>query len=144
MWMFHNCRGRGGVILYKVNGASGVQHCIKVALNGQLVITKVDTGACVSVIGEHLYKTVLNGVPLSPTQSLRGYAGHPLEVMGECQVAVAHNSQEAELPVAVVRETSGKFTVLFGVSWLEKIRVNWEKLFPVPRMLTVCRIWYNC
>jgi hypothetical protein len=101
---------------------------------------QVDTGACVSVIGEHLYKTVLNEVPLSPTHSLHGCAGHPLEVMGDCQVAVAHNGQEAELPVVVVRETSGKFPALFGISWLEKIRVNLEKLFPAKNVNSVLNI----
>jgi hypothetical protein len=40
--------------------------------------------------------------------------------MGEYQVAVAHNGQEAEIPVLVVRETRGNFPALFGVSRLEK------------------------
>jgi hypothetical protein len=60
MWMFHKCKG--GIILYRVDGASGVERCIQVSQNGQPVIMQEDTGACVSVIGQHLYKTVFNGV----------------------------------------------------------------------------------
>jgi hypothetical protein len=55
-------------------------------------------------------------------------------------VSIVHNGQEAELPLVMVRVTKGKFPALFGVSWLEKIRLNYEKLFPAKNVNKVSNI----
>jgi hypothetical protein len=53
-----------------------------VSLNGQPVIMQAHTGAYVSVTGEHLYKSVSNGVPLSPASSMHWCAGCYRRVLG--------------------------------------------------------------
>jgi hypothetical protein len=90
---------------------------------GQSMIMKVDSTTCLGVKVEHFTRQFWMPFP-SAHLRLRGCA----------LVAVAHDGQEAELPVAVVRETNGKSPFLFGVYWLEKIR-SIGRSCSLPRIL---------
>ena len=58
----------------------------------------------------------------------RTYSGESIEVLGETDVTVSYEQQQAQLPLIVVRGTGPS---LFGRNWLAKIRVNWESIYKV-------------
>ena len=69
-------------------------------VNGLPLTMELDTGASLSIISRKTWKEILPGVPLEPTDTvLRTYSGESLEVLGQIQVHVRHNGQEADLPL---------------------------------------------
>ena len=59
---------------------------------------EIDTGACVSIVNHKVHKK------LKPSQAkLKGYSGHSIKVIGEAEVNVCHNGQQATLPLVVVK-----------------------------------------
>ena len=59
---------------------------------------------------------------------MRSYSGESIEVLGETDVTVSYEQQQAQLPLIVVRGTGPS---LFGRNWLANIRVNWESIYKV-------------
>ena len=103
---------------------------ISVKINEKLDTNmEVDTGAAVSVMSK---ETFLN-LPgkrgkLVPTQlKLRTYTGETVIPLGVGRVHVTLGNQKLELPITVV---DGNVPTLMGRDWLQKLKLDWESLFP--------------
>ena len=91
---------------------------------------ELDTGASRSVISEHKFQQLWPDRKLeSSTVRLQTYSQEPLSVMGQVDVVVEYNGQNATLPLLVVK---GNGPPLFGCDWMSVIRVNWAKIHYIP------------
>ena len=89
---------------------------------------EVDTGAAVSVGSKEMYE-LLKGVTMTPTKlRLRTYTGERVAPVGVGKVKVELNGQVDDMPVMVV---AGKAPALIGRDWLQKFKLDWNRLFPV-------------
>ena len=80
----------------------------------------LDTRAAVSLVSD----SQLQGCLLKPSEvQLLTYFGGPISVLGEVEVSVSYEDQQAHLPLVVVK---GNGPSLFGRNWLHTIRLNWE------------------
>ena len=81
---------------------------------------ELDTGAAVSLVSD----SQLQGCLLKPAEvQLPTYCGGPISVLGEVEVSVSYEEQQAHLPLVVAK---GNGPSLFGCNWLHTIRLNWE------------------
>ena len=119
--------------LFTVYTAQGKKDGIFVSmeLSGKPVKMQVDTGASVSLIPESLYQEQLKNCPLKPAAiHLSSYTGDIIPVLGKVLVPVKYGEQEWKLPLVVVK---GSKPPLLGRNWLQKIKLNWGKIFSLQR-----------
>ena len=62
---------------------------------------------------------------------LKGYSGHSIKVIGEPEVNVCHNCQQATLPLVVVK---GAASSLLGHIWLDVLQLDWKEIHLVGSM----------
>jgi len=99
---------------------------LELKLNGKQLNMELDTGAAVSLVSEQTYRSQLQGCLLKPSEvQLLTYCGGPISVLGEVEVSVSYEQQQAHLPLVVVK---GNGPSLFGRNWLHTIRLNWESI----------------
>ena len=108
---------------------------LNVTMQGCSMLMELDTGAAVSIISEESFQRIAGkGVTLKPSNTrLTSYTGGTITVLGmaEVDVTVQESVQpntSYTLPVIVVK---GKGQSLLGRNWLEKIRLQWQKIFKV-------------
>ena len=95
-------------------GDSSISSVITIAIDNELLQMEIDTGTCVSIGNHKVYKK-LCAKKLKPSQTkLRGYAGHSIKVMGEAEVNVCHNGQQATLSRP---QTLGDYRLLCHLWW---------------------------
>ena len=101
---------------------------IMAKLNGRKFAMDIDTGASVSIVNSYDWAEL--GKPeLKPANLiLRTYSGALLEVLGICSVSVEVDGQHANLPIVVIK---GNGPALLGRNWLQRIQIDWKKLFSV-------------
>lgn len=88
---------------------------------------QVDSGASVSLISESLYDEQLKDCSLQPVAiHLSSYTGDTIPVLGKILVPVKYEGHEWKLPLVVVK---GSKPPLLGRNWLQKIKLNWGKIF---------------
>ena len=98
---------------------------VTVHIEGKPLQMEIDTGACVSIVNHKVYKKLCTK-KLKPSQAkLKGYAGHSIKVIGEVEVNVCHNGQQATLPLVVVK---GAGPNLLGRNWLDVLRLDWKEI----------------
>ena len=74
-----------------------------------------------------LYGKHLSHVPLLPAGIvLKTYANQTVDLAGEIVVNVQYEDQEVNLPLIVVKGADK--AALFGLQWLEYIKLNWQKV----------------
>ena len=100
---------------------------VSVKINNCPLSMELDTGAAVSVISESMFHSLLGkSIELQPsTTTLRTYLGRELPILGTAQVEVQYESQQATLPVFVIK---GEGTSLLGRNWLKEIKLNWSTI----------------
>ena len=114
--------------LYMLSGEGKEPILVDVCLNGVGLKMEVDTGAAVSVVSKEMYEQ-LKGVTVTPTKlRLRTYTGERVAPVGVGKVKVELNGQVDDMPVMVV---AGKAPALIGRDWLQKFKLDWNRLFPV-------------
>jgi hypothetical protein len=87
---------------------------------------EVDTGAAVSLISFETYEIHMRDVPLLPSNArIKTYTGEVIKVMGQLNLDVVYNMQQARLPLLVV---DGNGPSLFGRNWLRKIKLDWYNI----------------
>ena len=104
---------------------------VSVKMNKELdVDMELDTGAAVSVMSKESFLNLPGEKgKLVPTKlKLRTYTGETVIPLGIGQVDVALGNQELKLPITVV---DGKVPTLMGRDWLQKLKLDWGRLFPV-------------
>ena len=112
--------------LNNIRAKAGQPLVLNVKLAGKPVSMELDTGATVSLISEQAYESQLQECFLKCSEvKLRTYSGEALPVIGELDVTVSYDHQEAKLPLVVVK---GAGPNLFGRNWLNVIRPNWESI----------------
>lgn len=90
---------------------------------------EIDTGCCLTVMNERIFKGTWknNKLPsLKPlTVKLETYTGHPVKVIETTCVRVKYKEQEASLPLVVVERDGPS---LLGQGWLEEICLDWSEI----------------
>ena len=98
-------------------------------VNGTDLDMELETGAVVSLITEWTYKQKFSHVPMrASTQRLHPSSGDSLKVVGEITADILHGGVHRQLPLIVVH-VEAYVPSLVGRNWLEKIRLNWSKIF---------------
>ena len=91
---------------------------------------EVDTGAAKSVMSQQIFNQFWLGRSLETTKvRLVSSSNEPIPVVGQCTVNIAYNSQNAVVPLIVVK---GKGPSLFGRNWLTHIRLEWQEISYLP------------
>ena len=91
---------------------------------------EVDTGAAKSVMSQQIFNQLGPGRSLETTKvRLVSYSNEPIPVVGQCTVNIAYKSQNAVVPLIVVKGTGPS---LFGRNWLNHIRLEWQEINYVP------------
>uniref|UniRef100_H2ZYF8 ribonuclease H n=1 Tax=Latimeria chalumnae TaxID=7897 RepID=H2ZYF8_LATCH len=99
----------------------------QIGLGDKPVSMQLDTGASVLLVPEHIYKSCLSKCPLQPSLiQLTSYIGDQIPVLGEIQTPVTYEGRAWTLPLVVVQ---GNRPALLGRNWLDKIKLNWDKIF---------------
>lgn len=118
--------------MYACHDSSGKKkgYIVTMTIEGKSVPMQVDTGAAVTVVPEEVYRSTFPHVKCEPTAVvLKTYTGEKINVLGECQVKVQYDEQQAVLPAVIVHDAERKLPVLLGRTWLEKFQLNWQSLF---------------
>ena len=90
------------------------------------LVMELDTGASVSLVSERTWRKLFPRVPLEHSEiRLSTYSGEGLPVLGKRTVQVQYGTQEAYLPLIVVK---GSESPLFGRNWLEAIKIDWGSI----------------
>ena len=93
------------------NQAKSKPLVVRLEVQGREVQMQIDTGTSVSLISEAIFQDKwradnLNRPTICPSQTiLRTYVGEPVDIVGECEVAVRYGTQKAELTLMVVRSS---------------------------------------
>ena len=119
--------------MFACSGGKTAPIMVDVKLDSKELKMELDTGAAVSLISEATYKQLWSerGPRITPTnETLRGYAGDKLCVLGKLEVNVevpvsAEPSKRFRLPLFVV---GGSGHNLFGRDWLQQVRLDWSGL----------------
>ena len=119
--------------LYATNSDRvGKGHHVEVAVNGESINMEIDTAADYSIMSSDTYAKKFKAFPLQNTDvQLKTYSGETLKKCGQMLCEVSYNGQEYVLPV-IVAESEGKPTLL-GQNWLEKIKIDWNKVFSLSQ-----------
>ena len=113
--------------IFNVTGAAPLK--TQVTVNGVPVLFQIDTGAGVSLINVNDYNDKFHNCELSESNvKLRAYTGNAISVVGQCNVTAELDGQSVHLPLVVVE---GNGPPLLGRSWLQKLRIPWDKMFDV-------------
>lgn len=98
-------------------------------LENSCVRMQIDTGSRLSMVSEAIYREKLKHLTLQPTKlRLRTYTGEAVPVLGFVKATVEYNEQKRALPLYVI---AGNRPALFGRSWLEELKLNWQEVFLV-------------
>ena len=91
--------------LYAINSASKPQpYKMKVEVNGKSIQLEIDMGASLTLMSDQTLQQNWPEVQVSPTGiTLRSYSGESIPVLGCVDVNVKYGSQEANLPLVVVK-----------------------------------------
>ncbi|KAG8177185.1 hypothetical protein JTE90_015793 [Oedothorax gibbosus] len=95
---------------------------------------QIDTGACVSILPEYLYRSIpeLKKKPIIGDKvSLTTYQGEPLDVLGKIKVNVQDQGNMFQLPLVIVRGAKSSAFALIGRNWLEVLKLDWNKIFDI-------------
>ena len=103
---------------------------VRVLIDNCSLPMELDMGASRSVISENKFRQLWPDRKLeSSTVRLQKYSQEPLSIMGQVDVTVEYNGENATLPLLVVK---GNGPPLFGRDWMSVIRVNWTKIHYTP------------
>ena len=119
---------KGNSDLYAINSPSKPQpYRTNLRINNKSVQMEIDTGASQTLVSECTFRDHWPELNLSPSGiTLRSYSGGSIPVIGTVDVLVKCGSQEATLPLLVVK---GEGPSLLGRNWLTELQLNWHEIF---------------
>ena len=95
-------------------------------LNGQTVLTAVDTGAAVSLMSVEMQRCLFPSVTLNPaTILLRTYTTQQITVLSQIDVEVLYQLYCGKHTLTIV---SGDGPAVLGRDWLQHIRLDWANI----------------
>ena len=93
-------------------------------LEGKPLVMELDTGAGVSLVSEKKIQMILLSHTTQATRThLCTYSGEAIPVVGNVDMEVQYQGQQAKLPLIVVE---GDGPSLFGCGWLSAICLDWK------------------
>ena len=112
--------------LYRVGSSMMPPIKIPLLVDNVLLEMELDTGAAITIISEAKYKEHFSETKLKESSTLlKTYSGERLKVIGEIEVNVEYENQNAKLILTVV---AGEGPSLLGRNWLKLIRLNWHSI----------------
>ena len=115
--------------MFNFQPAGSLPFIVEITVNHSQLSMEVDTGAALSIISKATYERLWmpsEAPPLQETQArLKSYNGVDIAVEGEIYVNVKYQTQEALLPLIVVK---GSGPSLLGRNWLEHLILDWSSL----------------
>ena len=122
--------------VYAINSSKRADFKIPVQIEDIALDMYLDTAADVSLIPEDVYQEKLRHIPVRQSNiTLRAYNDEKIPVKGILKVRVKYEKQEHTLPLIVTK--GGGKPPLFGKQWLEKINLDWKKVFCMKSTLSV-------
>lgn len=98
---------------------------IEAIVNDVPLVMELDTGASVSIIGEHKFNTLFPGTPLEHSDvRLKSYSGELSSVLGKITAAAKVGTRESTLPLFVAK---GTCPTLLGRDWMEAFKITITK-----------------
>ncbi|KAJ8032982.1 hypothetical protein HOLleu_23086 [Holothuria leucospilota] len=112
------------------NPSSSKGYFETISLNGTQCRMQIDTAADYTIMCKSMYDREYSHLPLQQSKiKLCTYTGDSITVCGEIQCAVEYSGQRLTLPLVVVDHDEKP--ALLGRNWLEKLKLNWNKIFSV-------------
>ena len=109
----------------KKSGSQPIQ--VGLTVEGKQLTMEVDTGAAVSLISEHVRKSMFPTSHLRKSNVvLRTYTGERVSVLGELPVEVQYGDQQPKVLTLLVVEGAGP--CLLGRNWLAHICLDWKTI----------------
>ena len=109
--------------LYMVGSTSMAPIKIPLLVDNVVLEMELDTGAAITIISEAKYKEHFSATKLRESSTiLKTYSGERLKVVGEIEVKVEYENQNAKSVVV------GDGPNLLGRNWLQLIRLNWHSI----------------
>ena len=105
---------------------------VEVGLNDCNVMMEVDTGAAVSVMSKRIYEEIGGGRLENTKVKLKTYTGEVVYPEGIGELNVKYDGQTRRLPIMVIE---GQVPSLLGRDWLGQLKLCWEKLIPVEKVV---------
>ena len=124
----HASDDEGEYELFSIYSSNPPVH-LDVIVNEKPVNFQLDTGAGVTIINYSDFISRWGCTKLNASKvTLKSYSGDKIKVRGEVDVKVQIEEQSCILPLVVV---DGKGPPLLGRSWLQKLRLPWNKIFAI-------------
>ncbi|XP_054282540.1 uncharacterized protein K02A2.6-like [Macrosteles quadrilineatus] len=90
----------------------------------------LDTGSALTICPSEIFYEKFSNLKLRPANvKLTTYSGHDVPVLGQVNVDVKYNNQQASLPLTVVSLESKSQPILLGRNWLGQLRLDWQNVF---------------
>lgn len=105
---------------------------VKLNLNSVPVEMVLDTGACITVMPDHMYYGKFHeGVKLKCSNiKLKTYTNENIKILGEFDVSVDTGRDKQILPVVVIKGSGVGQPMLLGRNWMERLRLDWNQVKP--------------
>lgn len=115
---------------FKINsGNSQKRIMLDITLNGKPVSMQLDTAADVTILSQSVAQSIPD-VKITPCKmQLQDFGGNDIKVVGAIDVDVCYGQKEYKNLSAVVVE--GQDRSLFGLNWLQHIKLDWSKICSV-------------
>ena len=106
---------------------------LQIGVVGKILLMEVDTGASCSLISKKTFKQHwVNHKLQETTLNLQTYSGEKLHVMGKLTVQVIYKTQEAELPLVIVK---GAGPSLLSRDWMAHLKLDWKSIHHIDSPL---------
>ena len=103
--------------------SSGIR--VHLCIEGTTFDMQLDTAADVSLLPESLCRKHLSHLPLLPA-GVTTYENQTVDLAGENMVNIQYEHQEVKLPL--INVNGADKAALFGLQYLEHIKLNWQKV----------------
>ena len=108
---------------------------VLVCIEGTTFDMQLDTAADVSLLPESLYRKHLGHLPLLPDGIfVKTYENQTVDLIVNIIINVQYESQEVNVPLIIVKDADK--AALFGLQWIEHIKLNWQKVCCMQRSVS--------
>ncbi|XP_054281209.1 uncharacterized protein K02A2.6-like [Macrosteles quadrilineatus] len=116
--------------LYNLKSGSDNGYKVGLVANDVYLEMILDTGSALTICPSEIFYEKFSNLKLRPANvKLTTYSGHDVPVLGQVNVNVKYNNQQASLPLTVVSLESKSQPILLGRNWLGQLRLDWQNVF---------------
>ncbi|XP_054259367.1 uncharacterized protein K02A2.6-like [Macrosteles quadrilineatus] len=118
------------ISLYNLKSGSDNGYKVGLVANDVYLEMILDTGSALTICPSEIFYEKISNLKLRPANvKLTTYSGHDVPVLGQVNVNVKYNNQQASLPLTVVSLESKSQPILLGRNWLGQLRLDWQNVF---------------